>query len=110
MERTTALASGKTSRVVATNGETPPGGALARSAESAGDPTHEIQALRVLNEVKDELMARLLTDRVEQFQRPWQIVLDVVEERPAAVRISQPYSKVFPRSSGANLTDRRRRT
>jgi transaldolase len=52
----------------------------------------EIQALRTLDEVKDELMPLLLTDGVEQFQKSWQIVLAIVEERLAAAGALHPPS------------------
>ena len=50
------------------------------------DPVDEIQALRVLDEVKDGLMPRLLVEGVEQFQNSWQIALAVVDERLASAR------------------------
>lgn len=64
------------------------------SAEPTGEPTDEVQALRVLDEVRDELMAHLLTDGVEQFQKSWQIVLAIVEERLATAGTHRLHSTV----------------
>ena len=57
-----------------------------QAAGSAGDATDENRALRVLDEVKDELMASLLADGVGQFQKSWRVVLAIVEERLSAAR------------------------
>jgi transaldolase len=64
----------------------------ALSTGAADSPTEELQALRTLNAVNDELMPRLLTDGVEQFQKSWQIVLAIVEERLAAAGALHPPS------------------
>jgi transaldolase len=56
------------------------------AAGSADDATDEIQALRALDKVRDELMPRLLADGVGQFQKSWQVVLAIVKERLAAAR------------------------
>lgn len=51
---------------------------------ATSDASDEIRALRTLDEVKEDLMSRLLADGVEQFQKSWQLVLAIVEERLAA--------------------------
>lgn len=64
--------------------------AQAPSDGPTGSLAEEIQAFRMLDEVKDELMPLLLADGVEQFQKSWQIVLAIVEERLTAADALHP--------------------
>jgi transaldolase len=64
----------------------------ALSTGPADSTVEELQALRTLDEVKDELMPQLLADGVEQFQKSWQIVLAIVEERLTAADTLHPSS------------------